>query len=211
MRRANTIVVLGLIGGALLLLSWGCSDEPEQTEETVPRLRFQVVDSLLQPKIELTDLDLYFRPPQGFTSPPDSLGRELREQFAGRRWELGEMALLHLFIHQNKPAGIVISRVGNASLDEDTTRLFAMYRDILRRGEASSTVREGEYRVNDVFVKNFLVTDSLNVRFQLLCLSDHFHGAEFIYYAGRQTYPHLVKGIESSIGSIERIHKGGTQ
>ncbi len=209
MRSIKTIILYAMVGCVVGLALAGCSSEPEP-EEAAPTLRFQVVDSLLRPPVELAELDLYFRPPRNFTPPTDSLAQLFKTQLAGREWEYGELVVIHSFVHPELPAGILISRITSASLDGDTARLFAMYRDILRHGQQQTTIREGEFWVNEVFTKNFLITDSLNVRFQLICLSDHFHGAEFIYYASRQTYPRIVRYIESSIGSIERIHKGGS-
>jgi hypothetical protein len=63
--------------------------------------------------------------------------------------------------------------------------------------------------VNDVYVRNYLVTDSTHVRFQLLCLSQGDDALELVYFASRQSYPIMVRAFESSIGTIEVLRKGG--
>ena len=106
-------------------------------------------------------------------------------------------------------AGVMAAEIMELTLKSDTTAFFANYRQTIFDVRGQDNVREGEYWVNRVFVKNFLITDSINVHFQLICFTGEANAIELNYFCPRQFYPELVKLFESSIGSLNSINKGG--
>jgi len=185
----------------------GCGQRQEDSA-SADRLQFTVADSLLGPVCEIAGAGKGFRPPRGFERPPDSVLAFVRTRFAARAENQGKR-LLDCFIDTAHGAGVLVSAIDGLSFSSDTLGYFAAYRRLMHVGTSPEPIREGEYWVESVYVKNFLIVDSLNVRFNLLCLSAGGKGAELVYFAPRAEYAKLVRCFESSIGSLRVIKPGG--
>lgn len=192
----------------LVVLCLGCGSAEDEASSP-EHLSFKVVDSLLAPAVEIGKTGKQFNPPLGFKATSDSMLAVLKEQMASQIGMKGGIELVGCFIDPRHSAAVLVSAIDGLALDLDTVMVFTDYRESLDEIYGQSQIREGEYRVSQVYVKNFLITDSINVRFQLLCLSAEGDGAELIYYSPRIHYPQLVRRFESSIGSLKLINRGG--
>lgn len=200
--------------GAVIVMLWltglGCSSSNDE-RASGDRLTFDVVDSLLGPVYEMASADKSFRPPIGFEPVSDSILEVLKTTMVESMGVESRMELRQCFLDSTHMAGVLAAEIEGLMLSSDTTAFLARYRQSLGNMWGQEGFREGEYWVKDVFVKNFLVTDSHNVHFQLICLSDSANAVQLNYFCPRQNYPELVKLFESSIGSLRLIQKGGKQ
>ena len=141
-------------------------------------------------------------PPIGFEPAADSVWSMLKVRLSQGGGEAPGLHLVRCFLDTINSAGLMISVIDRLALSSDTTAFIARYRQSLVGLFGIGNVREGDYLVRNIHVKNFLVTDSVLVRFQLLCLSDTGSAVELTYFAARGQYPQLIKHFESSIGSL---------
>lgn len=176
---------------------------------TARQLNFDVVDSLLGPVYEVKSAGKSFHPPIGFVPIPDSLFAILREKFTQEVGPEGTVDFIQFFFDQRHSAGLIVSTIRGLSLSGDTATFVENYRQSLVDIYGEDHVTAGDYWVDSIYVKNFLVTDSLHVRFQLLCLSLEGDALELQYVAPRAVYPGMIKLLESSIGTLKPMQQGG--
>lgn len=178
--------------------------------ESADTLNFLVVDSLLGPAFVVPQAGKQINPPRNFAPVSDSILALLWDQLqAGLGPEAG-LELVGCFLDPAHPAGLVVSVIDTVNLSIDTGGYFQGYGRSLRDSFRECDMREGEYRVHDIFVKNYLLADSVNIRFHLVCLSETGHALELMYFAPRAIYPQYIKCFESSIGSLRLINQGGS-
>ena len=199
-RRAILLLLLPLVVAC---------DSPDKEEATARQLSFEVTDSLLGPVYEVQSAGKSFRPPVGFVPIPDSLLGILREKFTREVSPEGKIDFVQFFFDQQHSAGLIVSTVRGLNLTADTAAFVSRYRQAILAEYGEDHVTAGDYWVDSVYVKNFLVTDSAQVRFQLLCLSLEGDALELQYVVPRAVYPEVLKSLESSIGSLKPICQGG--
>ena len=204
---------LGLFDRRLLLLSLlflvvACSSTDDQ-EAAPGQLGFEVVDSLLGPVYEVESARKSFHPPAGFISIPDSLFAALREEFTQQVSPEGKIHFVQFFFDQQHSAGLIVSTVRGLNLLTDTAAFVTRYRQAIASEYGDGLVTDGDYWVDSIYVKNFVITDSAQVRFHLLCLTLEGDALELQFVVPRPVYAELVKSLESSIGSLKPIQQGG--
>lgn len=200
--------IIGVVSVLIGLSSLSCSTSKEK-DRTADQLAFDVVDSLLGAVYEIPSAAISFRPPVGFEPAPDSIISVLQTSLADKAGVGPGMVLRLAFLDTNHVAGVLAAEIRGLTLESDTTTFLANYRQTILDIHGPDDVREGDYWVDRVFVKNFLITDSINVHFQLICMTVGANALELNYFCPRQFYPDLVKLFESSIGSLKLASEGG--
>lgn len=196
------------LAALILICGWGCGSS-DRDKPTVDHLAFDVVDSLLGPVYEIESAGKSFRPPVGFEPAPDSILQMLKTTMIESIGLEPGVELRQCFLNPVYNAGVLVAEIDGLMLSSDTATFLSRYRQSLWETYGQESVREGEYGVERVFVKNFLITDSANVHFQLICLSDSTNAVELNYFCPRVYYTELVKLFESSIGSLKLKKQGG--
>ena len=175
MLRGCPFLVPGII---LLVILIGCGSSDKQTD--TGQMSFNVVDSLLAGRYEMANIGQSFRPPAGFVPASDSMMKLFEAALTEKLGRESNIDLTACFFDSTYSAGVLVAEIDNLTLHSDTTDFFNRYRYSLYEKYGVENIREGEYRVDRVFIKNFLVTDSENVRFQLLGLAD---SGNVLFYA----------------------------
>lgn len=197
----------------LMIYTWpisGCGQSRNDISNR-EQMKFDVIDSLLGKPYEFTDAGISIRPPAAFQILPDSMLTALREKFEGVLKDSGAVELSRMFIDRHTGAGMMIFTIRDLNLSSDTVAFVKKYKEALIDIYGSPNVVSGDYWIKEIFVKNYMITDSLNVRIQLLCRSQLNYGLEIQYYVSRDIYPKLIKTFESSIGSLKVIQNGGKE
>ena len=192
----------------LLPLAVGCYSSDKEPA-TARQLSFEVIDSLLEPVYNVESAWKSFRPPVGFVPVPDSLFAVLSEKFTQEVSSEQKVDLVQFFFDRRHRAGLIVSTVRDLNLTTDTAAFIGRYRQAILAEYGEDHVTAGDYWVDSIYVKNFLVTDSAQVRFQLLCLTLEGNALELQYVVPRAVYPKVLKSLESSIGSLKPICQGG--
>lgn len=192
----------------LLPLIVGCYSSGNDLS-TAQRLSFDVVDSLLGPVYEVATARKSFHPPVGFVPIPDSLFEILRTRFTQEVSPEGMIEFVRFFFDEQHSSGLIVSTVGGLNLTADTSTFIDRYRQAVLAEYGNDNVKVGDYWVDSIYVKNFVITDSMQVRFQLLCLSSEGDALELQYVVPRAVYATMVKSLESSIGTLKPLYQGG--
>lgn len=191
---------------AVVSLSCSCSaDDPNMIEH----LQFTVVDSLLEPVFPVPGAAMQFCPPAGFSPLPDTLLAQFRAQlYAQTPPDTRRTDIFQVFLHATHRAAVLVSLAEDLSISADPSGFVADYQQSLIETYGPNQVVSGDYLVNDVQVKNYLVSDSAHVRFQLLCLAASPPAMEVQYVVPKESYRRLLRSLESSIGTIELVKQG---
>jgi hypothetical protein len=104
--------------------------------------------------------------------------------------------------------GVIICNVSGIDNYTDTGMFLTDYRAAINRQFEDEQVMEGDYSVDGIHIKSFLVTTPQMVQFKLICIGNGPAIAELSFFSAVSAYEDFVKSIESSIGSIKLI-KGG--
>ena len=173
-----------------------------------------VSDSLLSQPVVIERTGKSVRPPAGFIAVSDSLLEVLRgtglpgvpaEPSLSR--EAGDQAeLAAAFLDSSRQAGLAV--FVRRGLSRDDEAFATAYEAALRGEDAKAEIRSGDYIVNDIYVRNFLVSDAAVVRFHLLCFAEDGYPIELVYFSSRASYPKLVRAFESSIGTVQTAANG---
>ncbi|MFH1374561.1 MAG: hypothetical protein ABII79_12275 [bacterium] len=192
----------------LLPLIVGCHSSGSD-QSTAQQLSFDVVDSLLGPICEVATARKSFHPPVDFVPIPDSLFEILHTRFTQEVSPEGMIEFIRFFFDEQHSSGLIVSTVDGLNLTADTSIFIDKYRQAVLAEYGNDNVRVGDYWVDSIYVKNFIITDSVHVRFQLLCLSSEGDALELQYVVPRAVYATMIKSLESSIGTLKPLHQGG--
>lgn len=194
------LIIISIIIPAVVF-SVGCSS-PEKKESSTTK-PFAAVDSLLGEVYQIPNTDKSFRPPIGFEAAADTVLEMLRAQLARNLGDQTGVEMVQCFLDTIHTAGLTVSTIEGINLGVDTTGFIERYRQKLYDIFGQENIGQNDYWVNNILVKNFIVSDAVIVRAQLLCLSETGNAIELTYFTPREQYPELIKLFESSMGSIE--------
>ena len=203
--RKGYLVMIILMIVSVVSLGCGSSQDANSTRN----MTFDIVDSLLGQEYRIVGTGKSFCPPLGFITVPDTVLAAMRSRLQKSLGSHGGVELAQIFFDSTAIAGVMVSIMRGLTLTSDTGTFFARYRQSLHEIHQDGQVKEGEYWIGDIFVKNYLITGTNTVRFQLICLSNKDASVELTYFAPSNQYPDLIKHFESSIGTIRLTQKGG--
>jgi hypothetical protein len=204
-RVLNHVKMLTVAALAWLGVFCACGDE----KATAEHLGFKVVDSLLGPVKQLNPEGMSFRPPAGFIAVPDSLVLPLESTLTARIPNREGIDLKLVYVSPEHHAGLIASLIPDLFGIADTGTFVPGYRERLLRTYGAANVTIGDYWVDSVYVKNYMVTDSTEVRIQLICLMSGGVAVELQYVTPHGAYPKLLRAFESSIGTLSSRKGGG--
>jgi hypothetical protein len=205
------------IGGRLYLVAVnlffvyliaGCGSSKNDAAKA-QQTKFEVIDSLLGPKFEIPNSGKSINPPVNFAALPDSILEGLKAQVKESVGDSEGIELQQFFIDEPRSAGLMISTIKGLNLSSDTTVFVGRYRKAVSEAFGLPNIKSDNYWIGDIYVLNFLIMDSVNVKYQLLCMSKTNDGVELQFFASQQLYPQLIKRFESSIGSMKLTKKEG--
>ena len=197
----NKILKQTIFLALLLTVLVGCSSKDKT--ETDDQMQFSVVDSLLGEAIQLEESGLMMSVPAGFTQIPDSI-RKIAQQTT-KFLSDDSTGTVKVYVNQSHGSGLVISLLPELDLNSDTGKFLTDYYEALVEMHGDEGIKFGDYWINDVLVKNFLITDSQSVMFDLICLTQNRNAMHVQFLVPNKYYTDMIKTLESSIGSISTI------
>ena len=187
-----------------LLASCGQSNEPSQQFE---ELSFAVDKSLLGPSFTDSTLGFSFHPPMGWEKVPDTTmvkARETLSDVIGQESD-SQVSSLRFFINLEKGSSCVLSRLLGLDLSGQVQGSLEEFESQLRDKFPGANVKKGAFRIDDLKVFQFLVTDDQRVIFKLVCWGSPKQIIQVDYVVPRSVYRQQIKAIESSIGSFRLL------
>ncbi len=195
---------LYLIIAILMISLIGCSSgEKKEQASTFGQMQFTVVDSLLGDTLHYEESGLMISIPRGFFPLPDSIRMMAQKSTAFLRNDT--TGSIKVYLNQSRGSGLIVSLLTDLDLDSDTSKFLLDYYNALVQTHGEEGITVGDYWIDDVLVKNFLITDSQSVMFDLICLTKNRNAMHVQYLVPKQFYGEMIKTLESSIGSITAI------
>ena len=109
-----------------------------------------------------------------------------------------QVELVQVYSDERTGLGVVLSLVHDLRANRRALPVGEVYHQSLIEAYGAQNVRVRDYIINDVYVKNFVVQNSVNLRLQLLCLRDADRAVELQFVVPRRAYEELRASVESS-------------
>lgn len=189
------LLLCGMLSGAFI-----ACDPPSQKrgEET---LVFNVNQTLLEPAITDTTLNITMAAPKAWEKMDDALFAEVMEQVAPHLRQGLELAPRWIFMNVRSRAMCIVSQVNGVDITPDDTFLEtqeAAYRDAF----PEAVVQRAIFRKDAFRVYQLMVNASDVVLIKLICDAPETLMFEVDYVVPKAVYAAELRAIESSIGSI---------
>ena len=189
-----------------LFVLFNCGTDNEGSQG-IERLSFAVNDSLLGPVFIDSTLGFSFHPPLGWEQVPDTTLHKAKEKLTdGIDPHSGLQVMpLQFFIDFQSGSSCCLSRLTGVHIENKSPDSLGEYRSLLKAKFPEMNIEEGVFRVDDVSVYQFLITNNEKVIFKLLCANLSKHTFQVDYIVPRLVYIKQIKAIESSIGSFKML------
>lgn len=189
------LLLCGMLSGAFI-----ACDPPSQkrAEET---LVFNVNQTLLEPAIRDTTLNITMAAPKAWEKMDDALFAEVMEQVAPHLRQGLELAPRWIFMNVRSRAMCIVSQVNGVDITPDDTFLETQesaYRDAF----PEAVVQRAIFRKDAFRVYQLMVNASDVVLIKLICDAPETLMFEVDYVVPKAVYAAELRAIESSIGSI---------
>ena len=192
--------------GFVLFLAITCGSGNE-TDQSIEELTFVVNDSLLGPAFTDSTLLFTFHPPIGCERVPDSTMLRVKDKIFDMmaQQEGIEVIPVGFFINRESGSACCLSRLSGMEANSRIFDTFREYKSLLKDKFPDARIDEGAFRVNDINVFQYLISNNERVIFKLLCYSPKGRTFQLDYIVPRSMYHQHVKAIESSIGSFKML------
>ena len=184
----------------------GC-DPPNAQKQPYETLVFNVDETRLEPTVTDTTLRIKIAAPKNWKKTDDSLLTQVVDQLDTQRTpqEL-EIVPRWIFLNKDSQAMCIVSRLNDTDITPDATLLETLttaYRIQFPQAKVQQTIfMKDAFRVHQLMV----ITPEL-VLIKLICDAPETLIFEVDYRVPRTVYQTELRSIESSIGSINLIHK----
>ncbi len=203
---ATAVLFLGVGGLA------GCGSSADEGE-AADAVTFEVDPARLGARVPRPDLGVQFHPPRGWTALPDSVVHVVRARMAATMDSLapGNVVTAEPLAAFGRPeTGAVLTLAAlrpapNArGLAAGFDAVVTAYRPVAEQQLGPDT-RTARFRRDGMPVVQFLAQTPERVHFRLLVDVPAAPVAQFDYIVPRARYADVVRLLEASIGSIERL------
>ncbi len=187
---------LWLLGLCLLA---ACGEHPD-----VQTMHFNIDPDELSAAVEAPELGIRFQPPSGW-APLSAADVDSVRRVVGLSHEAFELTPRYVFL--DAATGSLLS-VSTLRLDPPASfeAQVARYGALLAAQFPADSLRQGQYLKDGIHIAQFLLAPEGRVNFKLVFASPRTDWVQFDYIASQASYPGEIRAIESSIGSIQRIH-----
>jgi hypothetical protein len=193
--------VLILMAFISLIVAGGCSGQKKsKSGQNDP---FSINDSLIGSEYKITGTGKSICPPINYAPAPDSVIKMLRASFEKGSGVIPGVTLVQCFLDTSHISGLLVTVIDSLNLGADTAKFMEWYRQSLVNLFGPQNVHESNALIGDISLKSFLAIDSLNFRYQFVCLTQTGNAVELNYFGPRIFYPTLMRSLESSVGSIK--------
>lgn len=190
------LLLCGMLSGAFI----ACDAPPSQkrAEET---LVFNVNQTLLEPAITDTTLNITMAAPKAWEKMDDALLAKVMEQVAPHLRQGLELAPRWIFMNARSRAMCIVSQVNGVEIAPDDT-LLETQENAYRDAFPEAAVRRATFRKDAFRVYQLMVSASDVVLIKLICDAPETLIFEVDYVVPKAVYAAELRAIESSIGSI---------
>ena len=191
-------ICLIFVFSVIIFVSCGKEKSAGEFEELI----FAVNDSLLGPVYIDSTLGFTFHPPTGWEIVSDTIMAEAKYRLSEviHSGDSIQIVPRRFFIDVQNGSACCLSQVRGLAVGNDG---LLLYESQLKTKFAGTSITEGAFRIGDLYIFQYLITDPQRVIFKLLCGGPQVQTFQVDYVLLRSVYPRYIKAIESSIGSFQ--------
>jgi hypothetical protein len=184
----------------ILLFAASCD---KKAQEAPQELEFLVDEALIDSCYSDSSVKIAFCPPKGWNPLPDSALKEVRTRME-TTMQLSniQIRLIQFFIDSTNSNFCSLMQVSVVAASPTMVHLAQIYEESLPEKFPKAQINKGRFQIEKIDVIQFLILTEEQVIFKLLFASPTKSICQLDYAIARAIYPKVVRGIESSIGSL---------
>ena len=191
-----SIVICGFVG----------CDSPNTQKQLYETLVFKVDETRLEPAITDTTLRIKIAAPKNWKKIDDSMLAQVINKLDPQLMQGLQIVPRWIFLNEGSQAMCVVSKLNGVKIAPDKTLLETLT-TAYRNQFPNATVQQTIFMKDAFRIHQLMVIAADFVLIKLICDAPETLVFEVDYRVPRDVYQTELRGIESSIGSINLIHK----
>ena len=185
--------------------SVGC-DSPNIRKQPYETLVFNVDETRLEPAVEDATLRIKIAPPKNWKKIDGSMLTQVINELDTQPTPELQIVPRWIFLDESSQAMCIVSKLNGVEIAPDETLLKTL--TTAYQNQFPNATVQGAVFMKDVFrIHQLMVIAADFVRIKLICDAPETLVFEVDYRVPRDVYQTELRAIESSIGSINLIHK----
>ena len=189
-----------MIGGFV-----GC-DSPNAQKQPYENLVFNVDETRLEPAVEDTTLRIKVAAPKNWKEIDDPMLAQVINELDTQPTPELQIVPRWIFLDESSQAMCIVSKLNGVEIAPDETLLKTLT-TAYQNQFPNATVRQAVFMKDAFRIHQLMVIAADFVRIKLICDAPETLVFEVDYRVPRDVYQTELRAIESSIGSINLIHK----
>ena len=189
-----------MIGGFV-----GC-DSPNVQKQPYENLVFNVDETRLEPAVEDTTLRIKVAAPKNWKEIDDPMLAQVINELDTQPTPELQIVPRWIFLDESSQAMCIVSKLNGVEIAPDETLLKTLT-TAYQNQFPNATVRQAVFMKDAFRIHQLMVIAADFVRIKLICDAPETLVFEVDYRVPRDVYQTELRAIESSIGSINLIHK----
>lgn len=189
-----------MIGGFV-----GC-DSPNTQKQSYENLVFKVDKTRLEPAVEDTTLRIKIAAPKNWKEIDDPMLAQVINELDTQPTPELQIVPRWIFLDKSSQAMCIVSKLNGVEIAPDETLLKTLT-TAYQNQFPNATVRQAVFMKDAFRIHQLMVIAADFVRIKLICDAPETLVFEVDYRVPRDVYQTELRAIESSIGSINLIHK----
>ena len=183
----------------------GC-DSPNAKKQSYETFAFKVDETQLEPAIIDATLRIKIAPPKNWKKIDDSMLAQVANRLEPELTSELQIVPRWIFVNESSQAMCVVSKLNSADIVPDEA-LLKRLQTAYQNQFPNATVQQAIF-IKDAFrIHQLMVIAADFVRIKLICDAPETLVFEVDYHISKGVYQTELRAIESSIGSINLIHK----
>lgn len=183
----------------------GC-DPPKAKEQPYETLVFNVDEARLEPTIIDTTLRIKIAAPKNWKKIDDSMRQQVINTLDTEPIQGLQIVPQWIFLNEGSGAICVVSKLNSVEIAPDETLLETLT-TAYQNQFPNATVQQAIFMKDAFRIHQLMVIAADFVRIKLICDAPETLVFQVDYHVPRDVYESELRSIESSIGSINLIHK----
>ena len=180
----------------------GC-DSPNAKKQAYETLVFKVDETLLEPPVMDATLRIKIAAPKNWKQINDAMLTEVMNKLDTQFTQELQMVPRWIFLNESSRAICIVTKV---DITPDETLLKTL-KTTYQNQFPNATVQQAVFMKDAFRIHQLMVIDANFVRIKLICDAPETLVFEVDYRVPKDVYQTELRAIESSIGSINLIHK----
>ena len=202
----NRSKIIQILLCAIIICSFVGCDSPNKKRQPYETLAFNVDQTLLEPVLTDTELNITIAAPKNWKKIDDSVFAQVINELDLQLTENIKLVPRWIFLNENSLAMCIVSKLNGVGIAPDEN-LLKNLATAYQNQFPKATVKQAVFRKDAFRIHQLMVIADDFVLIKLICDAPKTLIFEVDYRVPRDVYKTELQAIESSIGSINLIHK----